>query len=89
MIQSAVGKGTTTLTKEEFDNLPNLVGYELPNIDMYPDVIQFKGMDMYGHWVLYTVVHVSGNDEAENGVNVLATRIEVEDEKGNITNNPL
>lgn len=78
MIQSAVGKGTVLLTQEEFDDTPNLVGYELPNIDMYPDVIQFKGMDMYGQWVLYTIVHVSGEDEVERGVNVLATRIEIE-----------
>ena len=79
MIANYVGKGTTILTKKEFDELPAMIGYELPNIDMYEPVFQFKFMDMYGNWNLVTIVHVKNEDEVEKGVNFLCTRIELED----------
>jgi hypothetical protein len=73
-----IGKGTTCITKKEFDEVPNLVSHELPNTDMYEAVLQFKFMDMFGNWQLVNVIHVKNDDEVERGVNFLCTKIEIE-----------
>jgi hypothetical protein len=81
MIENYIGKGTVLLTKKEFEEVPSLIGYELPNTDMYERVFQFKFMDMYGNWNLVDVVHVKNDDEVEKGVNFLCSRIEIEGQK--------
>jgi len=77
MLSKIVNKGAVILTQKEFDELPPLVGFELPNTDMYDPIFQFRFMDMYGKWNMVTVIHVKNDDEAETGVNFLTTRIEI------------
>lgn len=73
-----VGKGTTVLSKKEFDEVPTLETEWLPNVDMYPTLFQFKfqGPDM--NWYLVDIVHVKNKDEVKTGVNMLIARIEDE-----------
>ncbi len=78
MLDKFVGKGVVKLTKKELEEVPSMVAYELPNIDMYETVFQFKFMDMYGNWQLVNIVNVKNNDEAEKGVNFLCSKIEIE-----------
>jgi len=82
MITKFVGKGHVKLTQKEFDEVPAMIGYELPNVDQYDPLFQFKFMDMYGNWSLVTVVHVKNDDEQEKGVNFLCNRIEIEGKDG-------
>jgi hypothetical protein len=77
MLSKIVNKGIVNLTQKEFDELPPLVGTELPNTDMYEPIFQFRFMDMYGKWAMVNVIHVK-NDEVETGVNFLTARIEIE-----------
>lgn len=78
MIRNFVGKGVVILTEKELDEVPSMIAHELPNIDMYEPVFQFKFMDMYGNWQLVNIVHVKNDDEAERGVNFLCSKIEIE-----------
>ena len=78
MISQVIGKGTTILNQKEFDEVPELVADELPNVDMYPSLLQFKMIGMDGNWLLFDIIHVNGEDEIQQGVNILVTRIEVE-----------
>ena len=78
MISQVIGKGTTILDKQEFDETPTLIGEELPNVDMYPSLLQFKMIGMDGNWLLFDIIHVNGEDEIQQGVNMLVTKIEVE-----------
>jgi hypothetical protein len=78
MISQVIGKGTTILNQQEFNEVPELVADELPNVDMYPSLLQFKMIGMDGNWLLFDIIHVNGEDEIQQGVNILVTRIEVE-----------
>jgi hypothetical protein len=78
MISQVIGKGTTILNQQEFNKVPELVADELPNVDMYPSLLQFKMIGMDGNWLLFDIIHVNGEDEIQQGVNILVTRIEVE-----------
>jgi len=77
MISQVVAKGLTILTPKEFDQVPSLVAEELPNIDMYPSLIQFKMIGMDGHWLLFDIIHVNGEDEQQTGINILVKKIEI------------
>ena len=78
MISQVIGKGTTILNQKEFVEVPELVADELPNVDMYPSLLQFKMIGMDGNWLLFDIIHVNGEDEILQGVNILVTKIEVE-----------
>jgi len=78
MISQVIGKGTTILDQKEFDETPSLIAEELPNVDMYPSLLQFKMIGMDGNWLLFDIIHVNGPDEVQQGVNILVTKIEVE-----------
>ncbi len=78
MISNFIGKGSVKLTQKDFDEVPSMVGYKLPNVDQYDPIFQYKFMDMYGNWNLITIVHVKNDDEQEKGVNFLCNRIEIE-----------
>jgi len=73
MFNTFLSRGSIKLTKKEFDETPNLVSNELPNLDQCESLIQFKFMDITGNWLLVDVVHVNGQ-----GVNILCTKIEIE-----------
>lgn len=78
MIRNFIGKGTVKLTQKELDEIPNMIAHELPNIDQYDSLFQFKFMDMYGNWNLIDIVYVKNEDEVERGVNFLCNKIEIE-----------
>ena len=82
MLSKIIDKGIVKLTQKEFDELPPLEGFELPNTDMYEPIFQFRYMDMYGKWAMVTVIHVKNEDEEIKGVNFLTARIEVGDNNG-------
>jgi len=78
MITQVIGKGTTILDQQEFDEIPTLIANELPNADMYPTILQFKMIGMDGNWLLFDIIHVNGKDEIQQGINIFATKIQVE-----------
>ena len=78
MISQVIGKGTTILDKQEFDKVPSLTAEELPTVDMYDSILQFKMIGMDGNWLLFDIIHVNGEDEIQQGVNILVTRIEIQ-----------
>jgi hypothetical protein len=77
MINQVVEKGVTILTPKEFGEVPSVVAEELPNIDMYPSLVQFKMIGMDGHWLLFDIIHVDGKDEQQTGINILVRKIEI------------
>ena len=77
LIRNFIGKGIVVLTQNELDEVPSMTAHELPNIDQYDPVFQFKFMDIYGNWNLVNIVHVKNDDEVECGVNFLCTKIEI------------
>ena len=80
MISQIIGKGTVKLTAKDFDKIPSIVPHELPNLDKYDSICQFKIIGIDATWILIDIVIVDGNDEKEKGVNVIAKRIEIVDE---------
>lgn len=71
-------KGTVVLTQKEFDEIPAMIGHELPNTDMYETLFQFRFMGRSGEWNFVNVVHVKNDDEVEKGVNFLVSQIKIE-----------
>lgn len=78
MIRNFVGKGNVKLTSKDFDKIPAMVAYELPNTERYNPIFQFKFMDMYGSWSLVNVVHVKNENDIEGGVVFLTSKIEID-----------
>ena len=81
MISQVIGKGITILNQQEFDEIPDLVADELPNADMYPSILQFKMIGMDGKWLLFDIIHVNGEDEIQQGVNFIVTKIEISEKE--------
>jgi len=76
MISQVIGKGIVKLDKKDFKEVLTLIPHELPNVDMYDSVCQFKTMGMDGKWLLFEIVKVDGEDEVEKGINIFVHRIE-------------
>lgn len=78
MIRNFIGKGSVKLTSEEFDEIPTMIAYELPNTNHYDPIFQFKFMDMYGNWSLVDIIHVKNEGDIEGGVVFLTSKIEID-----------